>query len=351
MSGEKTEQPSSKKLRDARQKGQVAHSKDFTQVILMLALFGYLLMAGPTLMRSMGEMILLPAQLHGMPFRNALALALEQMFHEGAMLLMPFLLIVICIGIFGETLQVGILFAFESLKPSAKKLNVVDNLKNMFSSKNLVEFVKSCLKVVFLSALVFFVVRDALDPLTKLPSGGVVAIGLAVAEMMRVMVINVVLCFGAIALADLAWQRYHHRKELMMSKEEQKQEYKEMEGDPHIKGKRRHMAQEIAMGGGMPAKTRKASVVVTNPTHIAVALYYREDETPLPTVLAKAEDAIALQMKAVALEEGIPVLENVPLARALYSSTPVDHAIPTELIEPVAEVLRLVRQMAQDRLH
>ncbi|MFC4160040.1 type III secretion system export apparatus subunit SctU [Chitinimonas lacunae] len=349
MSGEKTEQPTSKKLRDARQKGQVAHSKDFTQVLLVLALFGYLLMAGPSLMQSMAEMILLPAQLHGMPFRNALALALEQMMRDGALLLLPFLLIVLGIGIFGETLQVGILFAFESLKPSAKKLNVVDNLKNMFSAKNLVEFLKSCIKVVFLSALVYFVVRDALDPLTKLPSGGVMAIGLAVASLMRTMVINVVLCFGAIALADLAWQRYRHTKDLMMSKEEIKQEYKEMEGDPHIKGKRRHLAQEIAMGGGAE-RARKASVVVTNPTHFAVALYYQEAETPLPMVLAKGQDALAQRIVEVAREEGIPVLQNVPLARALYRSTPVDHVIPTDLIEPVAEVLRLVRQLAQDRL-
>ncbi|MDK2123504.1 type III secretion system export apparatus subunit SctU [Parachitinimonas caeni] len=347
---DKTEQPTSKKLRDARNKGQVAKSKDFTQTVLILAMFGYLLAAGPSIIRSMAEMIVLPSQLYGMPFRNALAVAMEKLMRDGITLLLPFILIVLVLGIFSEMVQTGVLFAFEAMKPSAKKLNVVENAKNMVSKKNLMEFVKNCLKVAFLSALIYVLVKNAIDPLVKIPPAGIAGIGLAVGSLLGKMLVYVAVAYLVIGVADLGWQRYQHIKGLMMSKEEVKQEYKEMEGDPHIKGKRKHLAQELAMGG-MVEKTRKASVVVTNPTHIAVALFYDQEETPLPVVLAKGQDLVAERIVAIAKEEGIPIMQNIPLARALHATAELDQYIPSELIEPVAEVLRLVQQMAAERDH
>ncbi|MNR04281.1 Yop protein translocation protein U [compost metagenome] len=131
----------------------------------------------------------------------------------------------------------------------------------------------------------------------------------------------------------------------MMSKEDIKQEFKEMEGDPHIKHKRKHLHQEMVMHGAV-ASARKATVLVTNPTHLAIAIYYQPDETPLPRVLAKGEGALAEQMMKAAREAGVPVMQNIPLARALMATAAADQYIPSELIEPVAEVLRLVRKMA-----
>jgi len=133
-----------------------------------------------------------------------------------------------------------------------------------------------------------------------------------------------------------------------MSKEEVKQEYKEMEGDPHIKHKRKHLHQEMVMHGAT-GQARKASVVVTNPTHLAVALYYEPDETPLPLVLAKGEGTLAEAMMQAAREAGVPVMQNIPLARALMAQAQPDQYIPSELIEPVAEVLRLVRKLAAEQ--
>ena len=152
--------------------------------------------------------------------------------------------------------------------------------------------------------------------------------------------------YVVIALADFGYQRFAYKKDLMMSKDEVKREYKESEGDPHIKGHRKHLHQELMMSG-MVEKTRKASVVVTNPTHFAVALYYDDDKTPLPIVLAKGADLIAKRMIEIAREEGIPVMQNIPLARALYANAQLDQYIPSDLLEPVAEVLRVVRQVAQ----
>lgn len=170
------------------------------------------------------------------------------------------------------------------LKPSAKKLNALANLKNIFSKKNFMEFLKSCLKIGFLSALLWILIRDALPIMTSIPEAGFAGLGQVVGSLLKTMLINIGLAYGVIALADFAWQRFQYRKGLMMSKDEVKQEYKEMEGDPHIKHKRKHLHQEMMQEGAVNS-ARKATVVVTNPTHLAVALHYDAEETPLPGVV------------------------------------------------------------------
>jgi type III secretion protein U len=151
------------------------------------------------------------------------------------------------------------------------------------------------------------------------------------------------LAFFAIALADLVFQRYNHIKQLMMSMDEIKQEYKQLEGDPHTKSHRKSMAKEIAMGE-MVMKTRKSSAVVTNPTHLAVAIYYDEAITPLPVVVAKGKDEVAHQMVRMARSCGIPVMQNIELARSLTELAKIDQYIPSELIEPIAEFLIALRR-------
>lgn len=345
---EKTEQPTDHKIRKAREDGQVAKSKDFTQALLFGALFGYALTTAGDTMRRFGEMLSLPAQLYGMDFRDAAATATTGLVRLGAEILAPYVLLVLVIGIFGEALQTGLLVSFKALAPKGDKLNPVTNLQQMFTMKNLMEFVKSCLKVVFLTFLVFFVVRDSLDTMTKLPLAGIGAAGLALGEMMRLLTINTFVCFGAIALLDLVWQRYQYIKGLMMSMEEIKQEYKQMEGNPHMKSHRKELAREIALGD-MVENTRKASVVVTNPTHVAVGLYYEEGKTPLPVVVSKGEGHVAEAIRKVAEEEGIPILQNIPLARALLAQGQLNQFIPSELIEPVAELLLALRKVAEQR--
>ncbi|WP_323018750.1 type III secretion system export apparatus subunit SctU [Castellaniella sp.] len=347
MSGEKTEQPSSKKLREAREKGEVAHSKDFTQTLLILALFGYFLGNATHIIESLGRILLIPSELVGLPFDLALKTALEASMKEAVGQVLPVVLIVLGVGMFSEFLQVGIVLAFKKLMPSGQKLNPISNLKNIFSARNLMEFLKSIIKIAFLSVLVTLVVRDALPQLMSVPHSGLAGLQMGVGGMLRTLIINVAVAYTIIALADFVWQRMQHRKQLMMSKEEIKQEYKEMEGDPHIKGQRKHLHQEMVMQGAVQS-ARKASVVVTNPTHLAIALYYDKDETPLPMVLAKGEGALAEEMMRAAREAGVPVMQNIPLAHALMDHAEPQQYIPSELIEPVAEILRLVRKLASD---
>src|SRR5690606_28724056 len=161
MSGDKTEQPTAKKLRDTRQKGDVAYSKDFTQTILILAIFGYMLVAGGKIVDDLLEMILLPATVLQMNFADAANVVSSELLKAATWVLLPFLLIILILGIFADAMQVGLVLAFEKLKPSAKKLNVIANLKNIFSKKNLVEFLKSAVKIGFLSILLWLLLRDA----------------------------------------------------------------------------------------------------------------------------------------------------------------------------------------------
>lgn len=167
---------------------------------------------------------------------------------------------------------------------------------------------------------------------------------------MKALAISVGIAYLAIAAADYFFQRYQHTKQLRMSKDEVKREYKESEGDPQIKGKRRQLHQEL-IANSQVQRTRKATVVVTNPTHLAIAIYYQEADNVLPTVIAKGEDHVAKRMIALAREEGIPVMQNIPLARAIYADVPVDRYIPPDLIEPMAEVLRWVKELKDQGGH
>jgi type III secretion protein U len=343
---EKTEQPTSKRLRDSRKKGDVAYSKDFTQTLLIVALFGYLLASAGRIVDTLAQAIVLPSTLLQLEFTEAVNTAATKLLSEAAWIVLPFLGIVLGVGIFADAMQVGILFAFDKLKPSAQKLNPLTNLKNIFSKKNFMEFLKSVLKIGFLSALLWILLRDALPILTSIPQAGLAGMGSVVGSLLKTMVINVGLAYAAIALADFAWQRFQYRKGLMMSKDEIKQEYKEMEGDPHIKHQRKHLHQEM-MAEGAVHSARKATVVVTNPTHLAVALRYDAEETPLPVVLAMGEGALAERMMRAAREAGVPVMQNIPLARALTEQATVGEYIPSELVEPVAELLKLLAQMRQ----
>ncbi len=297
--------------------------------------------------RRLSGLIVFPSQLYGLDFSDAVRIEFDHFIRESFFLVGPFILLVICLSIFGEMIQTGVLFAFKVLIPKGERINPATNVKNIFSMKNFVEFIKSILKVSLLGIIIFLVIRNYLNTLIILPSKGIVTAGVAISDMVEDLVIYAFLGFGLIALADLIFQRYNYRKQLMMSMDEIKQEYKQLEGDPHMKGHRKQVAKEIALGE-ISLKTRKSSVVVTNPTHLAVALFYKQDLTPLPVVVAKAKDKNAYKMVETARKYGVPVMQNIWLARQLTESVQVDQYISSELIEPVAELLIAIRRFSSD---
>lgn len=341
---EKTEQPTSKKLRDARQKGQVANSRDLSSTAVLLGLFAYLAFAWDDLYLRCQRLIELPAQFYGEPFDEAYPAVLQAVLLEILWMTLPSLAVVAVCAIGANFFQVGGLLVFEPVKPDLKKINPFEKAKQIFSIKNLVEFLKSCLKVCFLGFLLYRVIRDALPALIEIPYGGLAAIEPLTRSLVYEVAKYTALAYILLAAFDTWFQRRQHTKGLMMSKDEVKREYKEMEGDPHIKSKRKHLHQEMAMNDSAQ-RVRKATVLVTNPTHKAIAIYYQAGETKLPMITAMGEGYLAERMIQVAREAGIPIMQNVPLAADLLAHGQVEQFIPAELITPIAEVLRWVQQL------
>ena len=338
-SGEKTELPTPKKLRDARQKGQVARSQELVTAASLIAVIA---VTWATFDGFVARMIRLVDE--------SARLAAERDFASTGMtgvylaaadvvaVMLPLLGVAIVVGIAANYIQVGSLFAPESIMPKLEKVNPGSGFKRIFSMKQLIEMLKSILKIVILSLLLYVVLSKSIGAFMAAPHCGLGCLGGLIDVVLFQVLVYSALAFVVVALADLAYQRHSHTKSLMMTKDEVKREYKESEGDPHIKGHRRQLAQELAMGDGGVA-ARKGTAAIVNPTHFTVIVSYRPESFPLPIVTAKGRDIIAHYLRAEAESAGVPVFRNVRLARGLYDSTPVDQPIPDELFEAVAEVL------------
>ena len=348
MSGEKTEQPTPKKLRDARKKGQVAKSQDVIAAALTVTCFVVVSILFYTAVDDLQELILLPTQYYDVPFLDSYRALMLGVLTKVLIFSLPLLLAVIVVGIAANVFQIGFNLTMEPIKPELKKLNPIDKFKQLFALKNFVEFLKSALKVIVIGVVVSLIVKNSLDPLMRLPFGGEQQVIIALKPMLSVLATHVSIAYIVIASADYFFQKWQHTKQLKMSKDEVKREYKEMEGDQQIKSKRKQLHQEMVQSDTVE-RTRKSSVVVTNPTHLAVAIFYDEDGNEMPRVVAKGEDHVARRMVEVAKEEGIPVMQHVPLARALHEGVGIDRFVPPDLIEPLAEVLAFVQQLKRER--
>ncbi|GLX89411.1 type III secretion system export apparatus subunit SctU [Pseudomonas weihenstephanensis] len=347
MSGEKTEQPTAKKLRDARDKGQVVKSKEVVSTALILALVTLFMTCSEYYMEHLGGLMLMPANYLNLPFGQAFELVLENLMQELVYLCLPILVVAALVVIVSHLAQYGFLLSGESIMPDLKKINPVEGAKKIFSIRSLVEFLKSALKVALLSLLVWVTLEGNLNALIRLPACGLGCIAPIVGLMLEQLMLVCGVGFVLISAADYAFERYQHNKQLRMSKDEIKREYKEMEGSPEIKSKRRQFHQELQTSN-LRADVKRSSVIVANPTHIAIGIRYVRGETPLPLITLKYTDAQALRVRRMAEEEGIPVLQRIPLARALYQGGHVDQYIPADLIEPTAEVLRWLADLHRE---
>ncbi len=343
-SGEKTEQPTQKKIRDARKKGQVAKSKDLVSTALVVSLYTYFWLNSERYIKTFQEMILIPPNYYELDFQNALRDTGHAIFVLSLKLVIPVLLIVIVVAIFANYIQIGGLMSAESIKPDLKKLNPASRLKQIFSRKNLFETIKSIVKIGFLGGLISAVIYLALPAILSVPFCGVSCVLPVTGAALHSTMVSGAIGFTAVAAADFAFQKFDHIKQLKMTKDEVKREYKEMEGNPEIKSKRRSMHQEL-LSSRMPDDVKRSSVIVTNPTRYAVGLLYKEGDTALPVVTIKGEDAVAKRIIEIAQQEGIPIMQNVPLARDLMTQVEQYNYIPRNLLEPVAEILRIVRDL------
>ncbi|MCG9577579.1 type III secretion system export apparatus subunit SctU [Vibrio europaeus] len=344
MSGEKTEQPTPKKLRDARQKGQVAKSQEIVSSSLILVLIAVLFAFSDYYLEHISALLLLPSELAYQGFQDALLDVAISIAKEMAYLLAPIILVAALVAVFANMGQFGFLFTGESVKPEIKKVNPVEGAKRIFSLKSVIEFIKSILKVSLLSCIIWVTLRGNLNTLLQVPTCGLNCVPTIAGVLIKQLMIISSVGFIVIAAADFAYQKYDHTKKLKMTKDEVKREYKEMEGSPEIKSKRRQLHQEL-QASNQRENVKRSNVLVTNPTHIAIGLYYKKGETPLPIITLKETDAMAKRMIKIAQEEGIPVMQKVPLARALYADGQLDQYIPGDLIEATAEILRWVASL------
>jgi type III secretion protein U len=344
----KTEPPTQKRLRDLRRKGQVAKSSDVPATAALIGGVCFLLLAGGHMIGRLNRILERAA---GADFRalgdtQVLVQWTAEMLLEIVWLTVPIVLVLTVIGTLAGFLQVGPVFAGEQVKPQLSRVDPIAGAKRLFSMRTLVELGKLLLKATALAAVVWFTTRHALPTLLQshwLPLSGLMPLAL---WLLQILCWCAVACFIAITAFDLWFQKWEFLRRNRMSVQEVRREHKETEGDPHLRRRRRQLHREAAEAG-MLLDVRKASVVIVNPTHIAVALYYQDGETDLPVVVAKGEGELARAIRRVAEEEGIPIVHDVDLARRLRADAAIDQYIPEELIEPVAAVLRWARDLGR----
>ncbi|MCR5486787.1 MAG: flagellar biosynthesis protein FlhB [Lachnospiraceae bacterium] len=354
--GEKTEEATSKKLEDARKEGQVCKSMELTNAIALLAAFLTIRIFGLMMGQNFVNIFRFIYQgipdsitywAGDIPVKQVDRLMITVMLRMIIMLL-PVFLVGFLVSVVVNILQVKWKVTTKPLQPKFSKLNPVNGMKRLFSKEKLVELLKSILKVGLISYIVYSYMRDRLGMLLLMPDYDILAaVGLVVKTVLDV-AIRVALIYLLIGIGDYIYQRHKFREDMKMTKQEVKDEYKDAEGDPQIKGKIRQKMAE-ASRRRMMQSVPEADVVITNPTHYAVALKYDTEISDAPFVTAKGQDFLAQKIKELAAEGGVEIVENKPLARMLYHNVDVGAAIPPELYQAVAEVLAFVYHLREDR--
>jgi len=339
----KTEEPSAKKLSDARAKGDVVKSADIPQLASLTGALSVILLAGGWLTRDLMS-ALYPFIAHAGTIEISSGGAVLLMKQAVLAALPPLLLVMIAtatLGVIANVSQTGFMLTPDKLKPDFSKLNVLKGLSRIFGMDGLVQFAKSVVKIGVTGLIAWMVLKPNVGEVRNLVGMDVALMIPEAVKLSKKMLIMVVIFLVATAAFDYFWQRIRFMKRMRMTLQEVKEEYKQSDGDPHIKGKRRQIQMQRSRQRMMQA-VPKATVVVMNPTHYAVALRYEPGETPAPMCVAKGVDDLALKIRAVAEEHGVTVLEDPPLARALYASVEIDQEIPIEHFEAVAKVISFV---------
>ena len=346
---EKTEDATPKRMRDARKKGQVARSRDLNTIVILIAAFAIIVF-----MRGyMGEQFKMLLQSHfDVVSRKDISDELlfimgRQTFISYLKIVLPFLgaisLVAIAIGFF----QTGPIFSGEPLKPQMKRLNVIENLKNMFKVTTFIELLKNIAKMVVIFWIAYLVIADSLREVVLTVSASPEQSMQVGSHIVALFLIKVFVVFIVIALIDFAVQRWQYKKQLRMTKEEVKREYKQDEGDPLIKSARRHLHRELAMSD-VREQVKTSDVVITNPTELAVAIKYDEKEMVAPQITTKGQRLFADMIRELAEEFNIPIVQNPPLAWTLIELD-VGDEVPEDIYTAVAEILIYVYRMKEQK--
>lgn len=347
--GEKTEPATSKKLNDIRKEGQVAKSKEIITAISLMSLFiilkVYLSSLGTGLIDVYKEIyssvpLVISESASGLQTRMATTV-LRQVIVDVVKLAIPILIVAVVIAVLGNMLQQKWMVTAKPLQPKLSKLSPISGLKRMFSVRQLMELLKSIAMIALIMVVVYTTIKSKMNVLLTFYDVGLNAALSTIGSIIIDLGIKISAVFLIVGFVDLIYQRHKFKNDNMMTKQEVKDEYKNSEGDPQVKGQIRRKMQEISRRR-MMQQLPEADVVITNPTHFAVALKYEPNAGKAPVVIAKGADYLAFQIKDKAKEYNIAIVENKPLARILYHNIDVGMEIPPELYQAVAEILATV---------
>lgn len=348
---QKTEQPTQRRLDDARKKGQIPLSRDVGHWFMFLGLLGFVGMMLPSMMRHMMTVMRdvffnIAALTHGSLTIFQIA---HDVFQKGFYIVAPVLGLFVVLSLVSGLSQTQMNFSFKSITPSFDKISPLKGLSKLFGMKAFVEFIKNLIKfglVGFLTFWIFWPEIEQMDHLTGLSLDGQLS---ELYEKITLLLLIIVSVMFVVSVLDYGYQKFQHIRSLKMSKQELKEEFKESEGDPLIKSRLRQLRNEKSRNR-MIQDAATATVLVTNPTHFSIALKYDHASMDAPVVVAKGMDYIALRLREVATENRIPIIQNPPLARALYSSVKVGAEISSEHYEAVAGIIRLLLERGQIKM-
>lgn len=346
---EKTEEPTQHKLKKAREEGNVARSAEISSVLLMVIATVVIIYAGGWIyarMESMFETFFLGS---GQAFDNQ-ENAIQFLKIAGwyaVEILAPVTIALFVMAIVANVAQTGVVFATKVMEPKASRISPKKGLEKIFSMRGVVEMIKGFSKIFLVGLIIWFTLRSEIENITSfliLPLGEIISQS---GKYILLIVTRILAALIVLSIMDAAYSRYQHRKELRMTKQEVKDEYKQMEGDPHMKSKRKEKALSMAQRKRLDHAVLSSEVVVTNPTHYAVALAYDPEVNDAPLIRAKGMRKRALKIREYADHYDIPIIENPPVARALYASAEEDQFVPPELYKAVAEILAYVYRIKQ----
>ena len=347
----KTEEATPRKLADARAKGDVAKSPDVAAALSLTGAAAVVLMTGGWFATSMAEQLL---PFIAAPHTMIGGLETGAGVEIGAIALWaiaPFLglvmLATIIGGVGGNVAQSGLIFTAEKLKPDWSKVNPMAGFKRIFGPDGLVQFIKTLTKLLAVGFICWLVLKPHLRELENMAAMPPALILPLARDLAMALMTSTIVFLGFTAGADFLWQKYRFAERMKMSKEELKEDYKQSEGDPHVKAKLKQIRAQRSRQR-MMQNVPKATVIVTNPTHYSVALRYEAGDAA-PVCVAKGVDALALRIREVGREHNVPIVENVPLARALYAAVDIDETIPREHFEAAAKVIGFVMQKRKKR--
>jgi flagellar biosynthetic protein FlhB len=340
---ERTEQASPKRREEARNKGQVAKSPEVASAAILLACTIFFYFGSGGMVERLMDLTSWTLRQSG---TTAVSLSNINALIWGwswklFLVMAPLLLTVVIAGFLANYLQIGFIFSTETLTPKFEKIDPIKGFQRLFALRSLVELSKSLLKMAIVAAVVWFTLKDELQNMIPLMEESLWGILLYTGRISFKILITTCWILIVLAILDYLYQRWEFEKGIRMSRQEVKDEYKQTEGDPHVKSRIRRIQREAARKR-MMANVPKADVVITNPTHLAVAIRYDPEKMYAPTVVAKGAGFVAERIREIAAAHRVPVIENKPVAQLLYKTVDVDQAIPEDLYRAVAEILAYV---------